>query len=75
VTLAAGDGYAAGQTVFLAAPNGDVAATSGVTLGGAEIESDGTWKGEWKPIPAPVQGEFKIKLPAASAAVVKLDFK
>jgi hypothetical protein len=72
VTLMAGDQYTKGEILFLSSTNGDVAATTGVTLGGAEIENDAGWKGEWKAAPAPVHGEFKFKLPAA-AAVVKLN--
>jgi hypothetical protein len=71
-TLTGADAYTTGQLILLTAPNGDVAATSGVTLGGAAIKEDASWQGSWSAAPAPVQGEFKFKLPAATAAVVKL---
>ncbi len=74
VTVAAGEGYAGGQVIFLTAPDGDVAAKSGVTLGGAEIKHDASWNGEWKPLAMPaIGGRFTFKLSAASAAVVKLE--
>ncbi len=57
-----------GQVVYLNAPGGDVAATSGETLGGDSLEHDGSWDGKWSPL-AEVS---KIEVPAASAAVVRL---
>jgi hypothetical protein len=63
------DGAAASseQVIFLAAPGNDVAATSGETLGGSEIQSDGSWNGSWTPLDASV-----IKVPASSAAIIKI---
>jgi len=55
------------QIIFLMAPQNDVAAKSGETLGGAEIESNGSWSGVWQP----VTNGSEIKMPPASAAVVK----
>ena len=73
VTLAVDKNYAHGQVMFLAAPDGDVAAESGVTLGGSEIKDDGTWQGEWKPLTTRSGShQFNVKIPAASAAIVKL---
>jgi hypothetical protein len=47
-----------------------VAATSGVTLGGTRIKTDGSWDGNWKTIDK--AGKFSITVPAASAVIVKL---
>jgi hypothetical protein len=60
-------GFSSGQIISLTAPNNDVAATAGVTLGGAAIQNDGSWKGKWTPLDSSV-----VKVPAASAVVVKL---
>jgi hypothetical protein len=72
VTLAAGEGFVSGKVIFLIAPGGDAAAKSGVTLGGAEIKDDSSWNGEWKALAAPDGGKFKLILPSATAAVIKL---
>ena len=73
VTINAGKFSSSGQVIFLVAPGGDVSATSGLTLGDASIQDDGSWNGTWKDL-APPSGaaEFKLTLPAATAAVVKL---
>ncbi|HSY18673.1 MAG TPA: hypothetical protein VK815_10080 [Candidatus Acidoferrales bacterium] len=55
------------QVVYLKSPNGDIAATTGQTLGGAEIKNDGTWSGSWSPLNSMV-----LKIPAATAVIVKL---
>jgi hypothetical protein len=57
-----------GQIVYLSAPDNDVATTTGETLGGAEIQSDGSWNGQWSPLASSM-----ITLPAASAAIIKLE--
>jgi hypothetical protein len=59
----------------LTAPDSDVAAKSGVTLGGVEIKDDASWAGTARPLPPPAGGEFKFKLPAATAAVIQLIHK
>src|SRR5205823_14681475 len=38
------------RTISLAAPGGDVAANSGITLGGAPIGADGSWTCQWEPL-------------------------
>ncbi len=76
VVLNPGLAGASAQVLFLTAPNGDVAAKSGVTLGNAEIQDDATWKGKWAALAEPTAaGRFSLKLPAASAALVKFNAK
>ena len=67
------DGWKHGQIIRLTAPAGDVAAKTGVTLGGAEITDDAKWNGQWQDFFEPFEKHaFTVELPAASAAVVKL---
>lgn len=61
-------GLGSGQNIFLFAPNNDAAAISGETLGGGTIQNDGSWDGKWTPL----KNVSEIKIPAASAAVVRL---
>jgi hypothetical protein len=73
VTLAPGGAYARGEVLFLTAPDGDVAAKSGVLLGGSSIDDAANWRGTWTPLAAPAaDGTFMIKVPAAAAVVIKL---
>ncbi len=72
VGLTAGGSFAHGDIISLNQASGDVAATSGVTLGGTEINSDGTWAGAWKPLAARGPGVFAVNVPAASAVIVRL---
>jgi len=58
-------------TMVLTAPDGNVGATTGVTLGGEIITNDRPWHGQWTPL-TPTQGRYVVLVPAASAAVVKL---
>jgi len=72
VTVIADSSHTKGRVMFLAAPNGDVAATKGVTLGGAGIHDNGTWSGSFAPLPAPSRGQFTLTVPAATAAILHL---
>lgn len=72
VTLAPGFAKARAEVMLLTTPGGDVSATSGETLGGAEIQDNAVWNGKWTRISASSSdGRFSISLPAASAALVK----
>ena len=64
-----------GRVIFLGAPDGDVAAKTGVTLGGAAITDNGSWKGKWTSLKADKTGQCVVTVPAASAAVVELSLK
>jgi hypothetical protein len=72
VTIAPATDFATGQAIFLTAPNDDVAVKSGETLGGAPIQDDGSWKGEWTPLAASTDGRFTVRIPAAAAVIIKL---
>lgn len=63
------------RIVTLATPDHDIAASAAhVTLGGAPIEKDGTWRGEWTALPlsSADQREIAVTLTPASAAVIKV---
>jgi hypothetical protein len=71
VTFGVDKSYSTGQMLLLKSPSGDVAATSGMTLGDAPIAGDGTWNGTWTDIPYS-SGKFAISVSAATAAIVRL---
>ena len=50
ISITLGMSWGKAETMSLAVPKGDVSATSGVTLGGAEIKTDGGWEGSWTPM-------------------------
>ncbi|HUA65261.1 MAG TPA: hypothetical protein VME24_05400 [Alphaproteobacteria bacterium] len=58
--------------ISLTAPDGNVAAKTGVTLGGAKIESDGSWAGTWTAVPPAKSGILNVTVPAGSATIIKL---
>ena len=66
------------QVIFLRGRNDDIAGGSGdVTLGDAQIKSDGTWDGHWTPLPV-LTGDgntIPVTIPPASAAVVRVGMR
>ena len=73
VTIAPGNSYTRGQVMFLTAPQNDITATAGVTLGGAPITDTGSWSGTWTSLAGSfTNGHFSVTVPAASAAIVQL---
>jgi hypothetical protein len=70
LTLDPGPGYQ-DAVAWTLESSGGVAATSGVTLGGSAIGTDGTWNGASVPVAA-AAGNFSFALTPASAAVVRL---
>jgi Glycosyl hydrolase family 79 C-terminal beta domain/Glycosyl hydrolase family 79, N-terminal domain len=65
------------QAMYLNAPGNNVAATSGVTIGGAKIQRDGSWRGNWSQLDSsavknPTNDVFLTKIPDASAAIIQL---
>jgi hypothetical protein len=73
VTIKAGNGFTQGQTIALTAPNNDVAAKDGLTLGADSIHDDGTWQEKWTPLATPpAAGQVDVKVPKTSVLLVKL---
>ena len=66
-------GYTKSEIIRLTAAHDDIAAKTGVTLGGAEISNDAQWNGKWEQLSEPMNMPvltISVELPAASAAVV-----
>lgn len=73
VRLLASQKFSRGQMISLTAPGDEVTATSGVQLGSGVIQRDGTWTGRWQPLNPPAgRRGIEVKIPAATAAVVRL---
>lgn len=60
------------EILYLCAPKGDVTSKTGVTLGGASLGNEKPWNGEWKPATLDRSGQCTVKVPAASAAIVRI---
>jgi hypothetical protein len=60
------------EVIYLTAPNNDAAAKTGVTLGGASINSIEPWRGKWNPLPLDDSGQCIVKISPTSAAIVKI---
>jgi hypothetical protein len=58
--------------MYLSAPNGDVMSKTNVTLGGAAITSDKPWTETWTPLPPSRGNTVQVKIPSASAGIVKI---
>lgn len=54
----------------LAQKNSDIAAKTGVTLGGAAVNSQGIWNGKWKKVRGKKSGKLSIQLTPASATIL-----
>ena len=66
------------EVISLEAKNNDIAAGSdSVTLGGAPIESDGSWKGRWQTLPDSNVGknEISLTIPPACALIIKTNIQ
>ncbi len=72
VTLQTGGSYTEAESIALTAPNGDVSAKDGITLGGAGIGHDGTWKESWSNAPAPASGSLHVTVPSCSVLLLRL---
>jgi hypothetical protein len=72
VTIQTGGNYTKAESIALTAPNGDVSAKGGITLGGAGIGHDGTLKEAWSNAPAPASGSLHLTVPACSVLLVRL---
>jgi hypothetical protein len=60
--------YTRAEAIYLEGSKGpDVSITTGVTLGGAPIEQDASWNGQWKKLDG-----TSVEVPPATAVIVKL---
>lgn len=59
------------EVMFLKAPNGDVGAMSGVTLGSGTITNNAPWDGKWVSLNTITKGVCSLTVPKTSAAIVK----
>ncbi|HTC94633.1 MAG TPA: malectin domain-containing carbohydrate-binding protein [Terriglobales bacterium] len=71
LTIQSGGSYNQAAEWVLQAPNNDVSQTTGVTLGGAGFNVDGTWNGTSTPV-AISGGNVSLTMPPATAVVVQL---
>jgi hypothetical protein len=60
--------------MFLRSPGGDVTARTGITFGGSAITSNG-WDGHWTELNPCKQEQTAVRVPVASAVVVKIPVK
>lgn len=67
----AGMGHGRWQRMDLVQANHDIAAKTGVTLGGAPIHSDGLWHGKWKKIKHAKSGNITLQVPPVSATILR----
>ena len=71
LSLADTEAFKSAHTMGLTAPGGDIAATTGETLGGAQIQNDGSWNGTWTETTVP-DANHPLTVPASSAMIIKL---
>jgi hypothetical protein len=72
VVLSGLNGATRARSITLKAPTNNLATTSGITLGGAEITRDAQWSGTWSYLAAPEADQLKLELAPATAVVVNL---
>lgn len=60
------------SVMYLKAPENNIAATNGVTLGGAIIDGKEAWAGKWDPIDSSNASGCEVNVNASSAAIVKV---
>jgi hypothetical protein len=59
------------QRMDLVQENSDVAAKTGVKLGGASVDSQGTWAGQWSAIKDAKSSDLAIQLTPTSATILR----
>ena len=69
--IAPGSAWSKAEVIFLTAPT--VTARDGVTLAGSAVGGDGTWKPQPAAPLSGANGNFTVRVPAASAALVTFD--
>ncbi len=75
ITIAGPDATANADVIFLTAPDGNAAAKTGMKLGGEAITGDSPWRGKWSRLEVVRPGQIMVKVPAASAAIVKISLR
>ncbi|MGH8022959.1 MAG: hypothetical protein ACRED1_05230, partial [Limisphaerales bacterium] len=71
IRIAAGAARGTWERMDLVQKDQDIAAKTGVTLGGAPIQPDGTWSANWKKIAGATSAEVTIQTPPASATILR----
>jgi Glycosyl hydrolase family 79 C-terminal beta domain len=61
------------SAMYLTVAGGDVEATRGVTLGGETMTNNAPWQGHWMALGQVMKGRFSVNVPAASAAILKME--
>jgi len=72
VTITAPGFSPSAAVMYLLSANSNPSATTGMTLGGATIKNIGTFNGEWSSLDTVEPGRYVLKVPATSAAIVKI---
>ncbi|MCE0498050.1 MAG: hypothetical protein LV481_08915 [Methylacidiphilales bacterium] len=70
--LPAGADVGSWQRMDLVEKDQDVAAKTGVTLGGGSIDSQGTWSGQWQSFEGNNSGSLTVRVPPASATILRI---
>jgi hypothetical protein len=60
------------KAMFLESPGGNVGATNGITLGGAPIVNNASWRGQWSVLDPPDNGPCTVTVPASSAVILQM---
>ena len=71
VQLPSGAGAGTWQRLDLVQENQDVAAKTGIRLGGAEVDPQGVWAGKWQNTGGGVDGPLTVAVKPASAAIFR----
>ncbi len=72
VTILANGSPDTASVMFLRAPGDNVLDTGGMTLGGSTISNTRPFVGRWSPIDTVESGDYVLKVPYATAAVVRI---
>ena len=75
VTFRDGGRWESVDEMVLAAPGSDPFATTGITLGGAAINSDGVWHANWIHLWSGDKGDRAVMVPPTTAAIVRIRLK
>ncbi|SEF71760.1 hypothetical protein SAMN05421819_0929 [Bryocella elongata] len=70
VTVTPGGSYTHAQVIYLQQANSDVTATTGITFGGAAMDSNGNWTGGYGAAQTLSGSTFTFTLPHTQAAIV-----